>query len=74
MLQLGYLPPINKSRKRADLALYYSLYFKLLGQKIKEYDIKLGNTWNIDKKGFLIGYMKKKRRIFSRSAFKLGRM
>ena len=74
MLQLGYLLPIDKSRKRADSALYYSLYFELLGRKMKEYDIKPGNTWNMDEKGFLIGHMKKKRRIFSRSAFELGRM
>ena len=44
MLLLGYLLPINKFRKRADLVLYYSLYFKLLGRKMKEYNIKLSNT------------------------------
>ena len=35
-LQSGYLLPIDKSRKRADSALYYSLYFELLGRKMKE--------------------------------------
>ncbi|KAF2812033.1 uncharacterized protein BDZ99DRAFT_460824, partial [Mytilinidion resinicola] len=54
-LRSGYLLPIDKLRKRADSALYYSLYIELLGRKIQEYNIQPGNTWNIDKKGFLIG-------------------
>jgi hypothetical protein len=74
VLKSAYLLPIDKNRKRADSALYYSLYFELLGQKIKQYNIKLGNTWNMDKKGFLMGQMKKLRRIFSRSAYKSRRM
>ena len=34
-LKSCYLLPINRNQKRANLALYYSLYFKLLGRKIK---------------------------------------
>ncbi|KAF2802629.1 uncharacterized protein BDZ99DRAFT_503812 [Mytilinidion resinicola] len=56
-LKSAYLLPIDKERKRADSALYYSLYFKLL-----------------DEKGFLIGKLVKKKRIFSKLAYKLGRM
>ena len=44
VLKSAYLLPIDKNRKRADSALYYSLYFELLGQKIKQYNIKPGNT------------------------------
>src|SRR5882757_4198870 len=73
-LKSGYLALINIARKKADSALYYSLYFKLLGRKIAEYDILPENTYNIDKKGFLIGYLKKLRRIFSKSAFDSGRV
>ena len=51
-LKAGYFVPIDKSRKKADSALYYSLYFKLIKSKIQEYEIQLGNTYNIDKKGF----------------------
>jgi hypothetical protein len=36
-LKTGYLSPINTIRKKADSALYYSLYFKLIGRKIAEY-------------------------------------
>ena len=73
-LKLGYLAPINITQKKANLALYYSLYFKLLGRKITEYNILPENTYNIDKKGFLISYFKKLRRIFSKSAFNSGRV
>ena len=73
-LKLGYLAPINIARKKADSALYYSLYFKLLGRKIAEYDILPENTYNMDKKGFLISYLKKLKRIFSKTAFNSGRV
>jgi len=56
------------------LALYYSLYFNLLGRKIAEYNILPQNIYNIDKKGFLISYLKKLRRIFTKSAFNSGRV
>jgi hypothetical protein len=54
ILVAGYLKPINLSRKKADNIYLYSLYFDTLEAKIKEYNIQLGNTYNIDKKGFLI--------------------
>ena len=38
-LKLGYFAPINIAQKKADLALYYSLYFELLGKKIIKYNI-----------------------------------
>ena len=73
-LKSGYLPLINITRKKADLALYYSLYFKLLGRKIAEYNIQPENTYNMDEKGFLIGFLIKSRRIFSKKAFNKGRI
>ncbi|OCK73331.1 hypothetical protein K432DRAFT_313067, partial [Lepidopterella palustris CBS 459.81] len=73
-IKLSYLLPLDKVRKKANSALYYSLYFELLGQKIKRYDILPENTYNIDKKGFLIGKFNKGRRIYTRYAFELGRM
>ena len=51
-LKSGYLPPIDIARKKADSALYYSLYFELLGRKIAEYNIQPENTiWT--KRAFL---------------------
>ena len=49
----------------ANSKVKYRLYFKLLNRKIEEYNIKLGNTYNIDKKGFLIGLIRRSKRIFS---------
>jgi hypothetical protein len=72
-LKSVYLLLINSVRKKADLALYYSLYFKLLGRKIIKYNIQLGNTYNMDEKGFLIGFLKKARRIFLKKAFNASR-
>jgi hypothetical protein len=58
--------------KRADSAFKYSLYFKLLGDKIKEYDIEPRNIYNMDEKGFLIGVLSKMRRVFSRRHYDQG--
>ena len=33
-LKTGYLVLTNKLQKKTDSALYYSLYFKLMGRKI----------------------------------------
>jgi hypothetical protein len=40
---------------RLILKLEYNLYFNLLYKKIKYYGILPSNTYNIDKKGFIIG-------------------
>ena len=64
MIKSSYLLPLDKVQKRADSALYYSLYFELLGRKIKQYNILPKNTYNIDKKGFLISKLNKGRRIY----------
>ena len=73
-LKTGYLALIDKSRKKADSALYYSLYFELLGRKIQEYEIQTGNSYNMDEKGFLIGFLQKAKRIFTKKAFEAGRI
>ena len=73
-VKFGYLLPINTARKKADLVLYYSLYFELLGKKIIKYNIQLENIYNINEKGFLINFLKKTRRIFSKQAFNSSRV
>lgn len=42
------------------------LYFELLHQKMKEYDIQPGNCYNMDKKGNAIGILGNSKRVFSR--------
>ena len=73
-LKSGYLPLINIARKKANSALYYSLYFKLLSRKIAKYNIQPENIYNMDEKGFLIGFLIKLRRIFSKKAFNKGKI
>ena len=60
---------IDLQRKRADSSSKYALYFKLLQRKIEQYSINIRHTYNIDKKGFLIGIMSKQKRIFSKRKY-----
>ena len=39
-----------------------------------EYDIQPQNIYNMDEKGFLIGFLLKARRIFSKKVFEAGRI
>jgi hypothetical protein len=73
-LKCGYLTPIDGARKKAESAYHYSLYFKLLARKIKEYDIQPRNMYNMDEKGFLIDWLAKVRRIFSRIPYESSRV
>lgn len=59
-----YTTGIDSSRKRADSAYKYALYFELM--------IEPRDMYNIDEKGFLIGVLSKGKRIFSRHRYKLG--
>jgi hypothetical protein len=73
-IKSAYLTPIDKARKKADSALYYSLYFELIGQKMTQYNILPENIYNMDEKGFLIGFLQKARRVFTKEAFDSGRL
>jgi hypothetical protein len=73
-IKSAYLTPIDKARKKADSALYYSLYFELIGQKMTQYNILPENMYNMDEKGFLIGFLQKARRVFTKEAFDSGRL
>jgi hypothetical protein len=57
---------MDSNRHQADSGDKYSLYFDLLGDKIKEYDIEPRHTYNMDEKGFLIGVIGRSKRVFSR--------
>ncbi|KAF2036025.1 hypothetical protein EK21DRAFT_96593 [Setomelanomma holmii] len=53
-------------RHHADSEAKYDLYFDLLYQKIKEYNVEPAYTYNIDEKGFSIRVIGKQKRIFSK--------
>jgi hypothetical protein len=42
----------------------YTLYFDLLHSKMTEYNILPHNTYNMDKKGFMIGELSKSKHVF----------
>jgi hypothetical protein len=44
---------MDRVRHQADSAEKYKLYFDLLHQKIKEYDVEARHTYNMDEKGFM---------------------
>jgi hypothetical protein len=58
-----------KERTKADSGAKYSLYFKLLHEKIEEYNIQPINIFNMDEKGFQLGRVGSTKRIFSRRLY-----
>jgi hypothetical protein len=63
---------IDTNRKKANSAFKYSLYFKLLRRKIKQYNVNLRHTYNIDEKGFLISILLRIKQIFTKQRYKDG--
>ena len=70
MLDSKYLTTIDALRKKADSKHAYKLYFDIVQQKINKYNVLPLNTYNIDEKGFLIGFLTRAKRIFTKAAFK----
>jgi hypothetical protein len=58
-----------KERTKADSGAKYSLYFKLLHKKIKEYNVQPIHIFNIDEKGFQLSRVGNTKRIFSRRLY-----
>ncbi|KAL5611116.1 hypothetical protein FOBRF1_007233 [Fusarium oxysporum] len=56
------------ARRRADNASRYRAYFNLIREKIDKYDILPQNTYNMDEKGFLLGVIKRTKRVFDVNA------
>jgi hypothetical protein len=56
-------------RYDADNYKRYCLYFNLLYRKIEEHNVLPKNTYNIDKKGFIIGVIKNSKQIFNKALF-----
>ena len=66
--------PMDAKRHRADSLSKYQAYFIVMGDKIQEHDIRMEDTYNIDKKGFAIGVLGRMKRIFTRNAFERKRI
>ncbi|KAG2001678.1 hypothetical protein GB937_010021 [Aspergillus fischeri] len=65
----GKKPGKHWPRKQANSAYKYTLYFKLLSQKLQEYKLRPEDIYNMDEKGFMIGMLVKGLRIFSKQKY-----
>jgi hypothetical protein len=57
---------MDRNRHKANLETKYRLYFKLLHNKIKEYEVEPFNIFNIDEKGFQISTLGRLKRVFDK--------
>ncbi|KAI1665406.1 Pogo transposable element [Pyrenophora tritici-repentis] len=65
----AYSKGMSKQRCKADSGAKYSLYFKLLLNKIEEYNISPTYIFNMDEKGFQLGRIGRTKRIFSKALY-----
>jgi hypothetical protein len=56
-LDCRYLSTIDLERHKSDSESSYRQYFTILKEKINQYNIQPHNCYNMDEKGFLIGYL-----------------
>ena len=57
---------MDADRHNANSYSKYKLYFNLLQRKIAKYKVNAKHTYNIDKKGFIIGVTLRIKHVFSR--------
>ncbi|KAF1347376.1 hypothetical protein EJ07DRAFT_185329 [Lizonia empirigonia] len=60
---------MDSNRHNAESGYKYESYFKLLQQKITEYDLKPEHTYNMDEEGFAVRVLGRTKRIFSRRLY-----
>ncbi|KAF7564507.1 hypothetical protein PtrM4_039410 [Pyrenophora tritici-repentis] len=58
-----------RERTKADSGAKYSLYFKLLHQKIEEYNVQPIHIFNMDEKGFQLGRVGRTNRVFNKKLY-----
>ncbi|EOA90346.1 uncharacterized protein SETTUDRAFT_167242 [Exserohilum turcica Et28A] len=63
---------MDQKRHKANSATKYRLYFKLLHNKMKEYNIQPSHIFNMDEKSFLLRILRRSKRIFSKRQYKRG--
>jgi hypothetical protein len=71
-LKTGYLTAIDSKRQQADQKASYKRYFTVLKEKIEQYKVEPHNVYNMDEKGFLIGYLVKTKRVFNKDSHARG--
>jgi hypothetical protein len=60
---------MDRDRHKADSVAKYSLYFDLLHDKMKEYNVLPGQIYNMDEKGFMIGVTGRSKRVFDKGLY-----
>ena len=65
-----YLRTIDYKRKKANNSFYFSHFFGLLAEKILKYNILSENIYNINEKGFLLGFRCTSKRVVSLESLK----
>jgi hypothetical protein len=60
---------MDRNRHQANSESKYTLYFNLLHQIMQQYDVEPENTYDMDKKGFLVGTTSRSKRVFSKALF-----
>ena len=60
---------MDRDHHKADSEAKYSLYFKLLHDKIKEYNVEPSHIFNMDEKGFMIGVLGRSKRVFDKGIY-----
>ena len=62
-----YSKGMTKERQIADSGAKYNLYFKLLHEKMEEYNLSPTHIFNMDEKGFQLGRVGRTKRIFPKA-------
>jgi hypothetical protein len=63
---------MDRDRHQADLGHRYKAFFKELYDQITRHEIEPRQSYNMDEKGFLLGRIRKSKRIFSRASWEQG--
>ena len=66
-LRARYIPPLDKERVLAEDPSIITAYFNLFVSTMAEYKIHLDDVYNMDKKGYMMGVIRKFRAIVARS-------
>ena len=61
---------MDRNRHKADSEERYRLYFALIHSKMRKYNVKPENTYNMDEKGFLVGITTRSKRVFSKASYR----
>lgn len=67
-LESAYLNPLDKERKKSESYSTIEAYFNLIKHKTAEYEVLPHNIYNMDEKGFILGFMQKVKRVFTKGS------